>query len=36
MLRDNIKDEYCLNNDIKLIRISYTDNIEEKLIKIIK
>ena len=27
--RDRIKDLYCANNNIKLVRISYTDNIEE-------
>jgi len=26
-IRDNIKNEYCINNDIKLIRIKYTENI---------
>jgi hypothetical protein len=30
-IRDSIKDEYCKNNNIKLIRISYLDNIYEKL-----
>ena len=30
-IRDNIKNEYCLNNNIHLIRISYLDNIEESL-----
>lgn len=28
--RDKIKTEYCKNNDIKLIRIRYDENIEEK------
>ena len=28
---DNIKNEYCKNNNIKLIRIKYNDNIKEKL-----
>ena len=28
---DNIKNEYCLNNNIKLLRIAYFENIEEKL-----
>lgn len=32
-LRDNIKNQYCLDNDIPLLRIPYTDkNIEETLI----
>lgn len=30
-LRDKIKDEYCLNNNIHLLRIKYNENIEEKL-----
>jgi hypothetical protein len=29
--RDKIKEQYCLDNDIKLIIISYKDNIEETL-----
>ena len=29
--RDEIKNEYCLNSNIKLIRIRYDDNIKEKL-----
>jgi len=29
--RDEIKTNFCIENDIKLIRISYKDNIEEKL-----
>lgn len=28
---DNIKTDYCLNNNIQLLRISYLDNVEEKL-----
>jgi len=28
---DQIKNEYCKNNDIKLLRIKYDENIEEKL-----
>jgi len=28
---DNIKNEYCLNNNINLLRISYKEDIEEKL-----
>lgn len=27
---DNIKNEYCINNNIRLIRIKYNENIEEK------
>ncbi len=27
--RDNIKTEYCINNNIKLIRINYNDNIQK-------
>ena len=33
--RDFIKDEFCRNNKIKLFRISYLDNIEEKIKEII-
>lgn len=29
--RDNIKNEYCEKNNIRLIRIKYNDNVEEKL-----
>ena len=29
--RDQIKNEYCLNNNIRLIRIKYDEDIEEKL-----
>ena len=29
--RDEIKNEYCKNNNIRLIRIRYDENIEEKL-----
>jgi len=29
--RDKIKNEYCLNNNIRLIRIKYNENIKEKL-----
>lgn len=32
--RDNIKNKYCKNNSIKLFRIKYSDNIENKLEKI--
>ena len=31
IFRDNIKTDYCLNNNIKLLRIKYNDNILEKL-----
>lgn len=31
--RDRIKTEYCKNNNIKLVRIKYTDDIKEKLSK---
>lgn len=34
ILKDKIKNEYCLNNNIHLIRISYKDNITEELNKI--
>jgi len=34
-IRDNIKNEFCKNNNIKLLRISYLDNIEEKIKDII-
>ena len=34
-IRDNIKNEFCKNNNIKLIRISYLDNIEEKIKEVI-
>ena len=30
-IRDNIKNEYCKNNNINLIRIRYDENIEEKI-----
>lgn len=30
-INDNIKNEYCIRNNIKLIRITYKDNIEETL-----
>lgn len=30
-MRDKMKEEYCLKNNIKLIRISYKENINEKL-----
>ena len=33
-IRDNIKNEYCKNNGINLIRIKYDENLEEKLCKI--
>ncbi|MDY0268822.1 hypothetical protein [Trichloromonas sp.] len=29
--RDQIKNEYCKNNNINLLRIKYDENIEEKL-----
>jgi formylmethanofuran dehydrogenase subunit E/very-short-patch-repair endonuclease len=31
IIRDNIKDKYCEDNNIKMLRIKYTDNIIEKL-----
>lgn len=31
--RDNIKNEYCQKNNIRLLRIKYNENIENKLIK---
>jgi len=34
-IRDDIKNEFCKNNNIKLLRISYLDNIEEKIKEII-
>ena len=30
-IKDKIKTDYCINNNIELIRISYLENIEEKL-----
>jgi hypothetical protein len=30
-IRDKIKDEYCVPNDIKLIRINYDENISDYL-----
>ena len=30
-MRDNIKTDYCKNNNINLLRIKYTENIKEKL-----
>ena len=35
-MRDNIKTDYCKNNNINLLRIKYTENIEEKLIEYFK
>lgn len=35
IMRDNIKNEYCKKNNIKLIRISYKENIEERMREII-
>jgi len=35
-MRDNIKTIYCSSNKIKLIRINYLDNIENKINKLIK
>ena len=32
--RDEIKNEYCLKNNIHFIRIKYTDNINDKLLEI--
>lgn len=29
--RDQIKNEYCKNNNIRLLRIKYNENISEKL-----
>ena len=29
--RDKIKNDYCIKNGIKMIRISYDDNINDKL-----
>ena len=34
-INDDIKNKYCKNNNIKLHRIKYTDNVEEKLFEII-
>jgi len=34
-LRDQIKNEYCKNNNIRLLRIKYNEDIENKLINII-
>lgn len=33
-IRDNIKNEFCKNNGINLIRINYKQNIIERLCKI--
>jgi hypothetical protein len=35
IIKDNIKNNYCENNNIKLLRIKYTDNIIDKLKTII-
>jgi len=35
-LRDSIKNDYCQKNNIQLIRISYKENINEKLKSLIK
>lgn len=32
-LRDQIKNDYCKNNRINLLRIRYDENVEEKLTK---
>ena len=34
-IRDNIKNEYCIKNNIKLFRIKYDENIEEKINEIL-
>ena len=34
-IKDKIKTEYCIKNNIQLIRISYLENIEELLNKLI-
>ena len=34
-MNDNIKNEYCKNNNINLLRIKYNENIEEKLKKLL-
>ena len=34
IINDNIKNEWCLNNDVKLVRIKYSDNILDKLLNI--
>lgn len=33
--RDKVKNDYCDKNNIKLIRIKYSENIEEKLISLL-
>ena len=35
-IRDKIKDDFCLKNKLKLIRISYQEDIESRLKEIIK
>lgn len=35
-LKDSIKDGFCIQNNIKLYRIDYTQNIEEEIYKILK
>lgn len=34
-IRDKIKTEYCVNNNIQFVRISYMDNIENKMLKLL-
>jgi len=36
MIRDNIKNKFCIDNNINLERISYKDNISKKLNEILK
>jgi hypothetical protein len=36
IIKDNIKNDFCSKNNINLLRIKYTDNIEEKLINYLK
>lgn len=35
-IRDEIKNDFCKKNDIILIRISYDENIDDALIRILK
>ena len=35
-IRDEIKNKYCVNNNIKLIRIKYNENSRNKLFSILK
>ena len=35
-IRDTLKNEYCQNNNVHLIRIKYDQNINEELVKLLQ